>query len=119
MKGSHVVGKSWFRTLISQGYRWYVLILYMIAKRETDVDDMQCPMKIIKRSCIVEDLEVDRWSGDIELALKLKGRIVSMPVEFEHKRGGTVKVTTIFEMAWETATVCWKHMFGSHKTFKQ
>jgi len=106
MKGASVEGKSFFRRLISRGYRIYVKFWYWYGTRMYGVNDMQCPMKLIYRSKIMMNrLKVDRFSGDIELAGNIVGHVINHPVKFVHKAGGNIKTATIVEMAVETAQI--------------
>jgi len=106
-KGSSVEGKSLVRGVISQGYRAYVLLMYWFATKRTDVNDMQCPWKLVWKSQIHgEWLEENRFCGDLELACSIKGRIENYPVQFIHMAGSKIKTETIWEMfkgTWRVA----------------
>ena len=116
MKKSEVKDKGFFRTIISHGYRMYVSLMYSFAGGKHKVSDFQCPFKLIHKSMIFDVLEVDRWAGDIELILATYGRIVNVPINFQHKAGGSVKVGTIFDMFMETMRV--SRRFRSFKNGK-
>jgi len=106
MKGSKVEGKSFFRRIISQGYRWYVKFWYFYGAKLYGINDMQTPFKLIYRSKIrMEMLSVNRFSGDIELAGNITGFVLNHPVHFVHMAGGSIKPSTITEMAIETAQI--------------
>jgi len=101
-EGATVDGKPMVRSIISSGYRAYVLTLYKWATGKSDVDDMQCPMKLFKKSYLQFPLTVERFSGDIELASSLSVKVVNHPVQFLHKGGSAIKASTVWEMARET-----------------
>ncbi len=106
MRGSKVEGKSFSRRIISQGYRWYVKFWYFYGSRMYGISDMQTPFKLIYRSKIRMDrLRVNRFSGDIELAGNITGHVLNHPVHFVHMAGGSIKPSTITEMAIETAQI--------------
>jgi glycosyltransferase involved in cell wall biosynthesis len=105
MKGSKVDGKGLLRTIVSVGYRFFVRFAYNYASGKAYVDDMQCPMKLVYKSNIIEMLQVDRWAGDMELACCIQGEIRNVPVFFIHAKGGSVKISTVFEMFFETIRV--------------
>ena len=104
-KNSKVEGKSLKRTVISHGYRLFVKFMYWYATGRKDVNDMQCPWKLIFKSTLLDMMRVERWSGDIELACCIQGKITNMPVHFIHMQGGTIKNSTIFSMFFETIRV--------------
>ena len=104
-KDLKVEGKSLKRTLMSQGYRKFVKIMYWYAVGRRDVVDMQCPWKLIHKSNILDVMIVERWSGDIELACCIQGTIENLPVYFVHTAGGSVRNSTIFNMFSETIRV--------------
>jgi glycosyltransferase involved in cell wall biosynthesis len=107
-KDSVVNGKGPIRSLLSRGYRVYVRLLYWFASGKSDVDDMQCPFKLVHRSRIISwyggerTLLTERFSGDMELACCIDSKIYNLPIEFNHEKGGSVRFKTIFEMAWDT-----------------
>lgn len=107
MDGSLVIGKSFARSLVSRVYGVYSRFWYWFATSHKDISDMQCPFKLIYRSKLrLEDMIVERWSGDIELAYCYHGKIQSFPVSsFTHKRGSKIPFTAIFTMAYETLVV--------------
>lgn len=105
MHGAKVEGKNAIRTVISYGYRVFVRCMYWWATGKRDVDDMQCPLKLIYKSTMLECMEVERFAGDIELACMVQGEITNVPVLFFHKAGGSVKAGTIIEMFMETVNV--------------
>lgn len=118
MEGASSDGKSGLRMIISEGYRAYVKMMYFLASGKTNVDDMQCPFKLFRRSCVlgVGDLEVSRWAGDIELACRLNTDIENVPVEFHHMRGSKVPMSAIVQMAWETGKVAIRERRSKYKT---
>jgi dolichyl-phosphate beta-glucosyltransferase len=106
MEGSCVEGKSWFRSLLSTGYRWYGLFWYWYATGRRDVSDLQCPFKLVYKSRMdVGKLCVERFAGDIELACMVGGDVLNVPVEFVHKAGSRVKASSLREMLVETVKV--------------
>jgi glycosyltransferase involved in cell wall biosynthesis len=126
MEGSNVEGKSLLRKVISHSYRAYVRFWFCYAsgRKKRSIDDMQCPFKLIfkshlNRKMIVHEEKdlinpkrydidlwnVEKWSGDIELACCLQNTIVNHPVDFTHVRGSKLPVTATFMMAKETAIV--------------
>ena len=108
---SKVEGKSGFRSFISWGYRVYVHFWYFFATGRYGPQDFQCPWKLIYKSRLKSLPVVDRFSGDIDLACRIRGPIISMPVHFIHKGGSKVKTATIWDMAVETAKVGWNNRF--------
>jgi len=104
--GSTVEGKSFLRSVVSQGYRVYVLGMYWFATGRKDIDDMQCPYKLIWGSTLLEMFNEKRFCGDLELACCIQGKIENRPVKFIHMRGSKVKTETIWEMfkgTWRVA----------------
>lgn len=117
MLKSNVVGKSIFRTIVSYGYRLYALSLYAYAKGARDVNDLQCPWKLIDRRSIGE-LSSNRYAGDIELALGIRDNIENLGVDFVHMRGSKVKLQDVISMAKETAAISRRYRqlyFGKRK----
>jgi glycosyltransferase involved in cell wall biosynthesis len=102
MQGSNVIGKSFLRTVMSHGYRWYSRMLFRWATGRLDVSDLQCPFKLVYKSRMLDVLEVERWSGDIELACAVQGEIVNVPIWFTHMQGGNVRPKTVVQMFFET-----------------
>lgn len=111
MPQSTVMNKTGFRRFISWGYRVYVKWWFWFAGGKDAPSDFQCPFKLVWKSKLRSLPEVDRFSGDIDLALRVKGQIYNMPVHFVHKAGSKVKSSTVKEMALETAKVAWNHRF--------
>lgn len=111
MVGATVDGKSLLRKIISLGYREYVKAAYWFATGRSDIDDMQCPFKLLRRDLLViPPFPVSsRFAGDIELACCLRGEVVNVPVQFIHKRGGVVRGGTVWRMAVETLRVAWAY----------
>lgn len=113
MKGATIEGKSWLRIIVSRVYRAYASILFSCAQggccEKKSVDDMQAPFKLFPRLSVkVERLVVERFAGDIELALNIEAPIVNHPLRFVHKRGSKVPVSAILSMAVETMRVAWR-----------
>lgn len=98
-KGATVDGKPFVRNVMSSGYRAYVRFLYKWATGKTDVDDMQCPFKLFKKSTLKFPLTENKFCGDIELASSISVPIGVHPVQFVHKDGGIIKLSSIIEMA--------------------
>lgn len=109
MKHSHVEGKSFLRSVISKGYRLYALFWYWYATGKRDVDDTQCPWKLIHKSNMNLTISVDRWAGDIDLVCCLEGLKSNWAVQFVHVRGSKVPFSAIFSMALETMQIAKKH----------
>ena len=109
-KGASVEGKTAMRKFISWGYKVYASFWYWFATGRKNIDDMQCPLKLIYKSKIdLDELVVNRFSGDIELACNYKGRIVNYPVQFIHKAGSKLPFSAIFSMAIETVEVAMRY----------
>jgi glycosyltransferase involved in cell wall biosynthesis len=102
LRESVVEGKGFFRTVISRGYRQYVRLMYWYTNGKMEIDDFQCPWKLIFKTNILYELESNRWAGDIELVCAMRGKVENVRVRFNHKNGGSVKVGTIFDMFVET-----------------
>lgn len=111
MKGAHTYDKSVLRTIVSRGYRTYVLFWYWFATGRKNIDDMQAPFKLLYKSCIKGTLQEKRFAGDVELACILDCTIQNIPLQFVHKDGGSIKVTTMFRMAWSTMVICLRNKF--------
>ena len=109
IKGASTVGKSYLRHIVSEGYRMYVKFMYFLASGKLDVHDMQAPWKFFWRTSIMKELKVDRWAGDIELALALDCERVNHPLQFVHMRGSKVKPTAMISMALNTVGVVTGH----------
>jgi hypothetical protein len=114
LKGATVEGKSTLRQIISIGYKLYVSFWYFFAKRCTVypfiVSDMQAPFKLFPKTKIdLTKLTVDRFAGDVELALNLQVDVVNHPVQFVHKRGSKLPFSAIFSMALETMQVALRY----------
>jgi len=106
MKGSTVTGKSFFRRVLSWGYRWYVKYWYWYGARMYGISDMQAPFKLIYKSKLrLERCVSNRFCGDIELASNLKCHVMNHPITFVHMAGGSIKPQTIIDMAVETAQI--------------
>lgn len=106
MRESVVSGKSFLRSVVSRVYGAYARFWYWFAVSQRDVDDMQCPWKLIFKSKLRLDcLVVERWAGDVELACFYSGKIRNFPVHFCHKRGSKIPFTAVFSMAYETVIV--------------
>lgn len=109
MRESVVSGKSFLRSVVSRVYGVYARFWYWFATSQRDIGDMQCPWKLIFKSKLrLDELVVERWAGDVELACLYSGRIRSFPVHFCHKRDSKVPFTAIFSMAYETVVVAWR-----------
>jgi glycosyltransferase involved in cell wall biosynthesis len=104
-KESIVIGKSAMRTIVSKVYRIYSRFWYWYATGKKDVDDMQCPWKLIWRSKIGRELREERFAGDIELAAVTRGVIMNAPVRFVHKAGSKIKAVSVWDMAISTAKI--------------
>jgi len=116
LKGSSVEGKSFLRKVISLGYRVYVSFWYVVGSRfrrsPFEINDFQCPFKLFSKSKIdVSVLKVNRFAGDIELALNLNSGFINRPVNFVHVRGSKISSSSIFSMAFDTAKVGLKYLF--------
>lgn len=107
VRGASIEGKGWFRMLMSRVYRIYVGLLYRWAKGVSDVDDVQCPWKLVFKSrCLEKESVVEGFAGDLELALVVQGTIRNQPVAFIHKGKSLVRASSIWEMvsqAWQIA----------------
>jgi len=109
MEGASIEGKSLLRSVVSQGYRWYGLFWYWFATGRCDVSDLQCPMKLVYKSLMdVEKLCVERFAGDVELACIVGGEVMNVPVEFMHKAGSRVRLSSVVEMGMETVRVAFR-----------
>lgn len=113
MKGAKMSGKSLLRTIVSNGYRVYVRLLYRYATGNKAPDDMQCPWKLFRKSELIGELSVDRWAGDIELALNLMAKVENVPVLFMHQAKSKMRWTAIFSMAYETFIVALRYRGGN------
>lgn len=102
MKQSKVEGKSASRTIISYGYRMYCLSMYAYASGRRDVNDMQCPFKLFRKSDMRFPISTSRYAGDIELALSFDKQISNLPVDFIHMRGSKVRMQDVVEMTKQT-----------------
>jgi glycosyltransferase involved in cell wall biosynthesis len=107
MSGAEVEGRTLLRNVVSTGYRIFAKACYRYAYAmgASDVDDMQCPWKLVYISKMHGFFFVNQWAGDIELACNVIGRIENLPIRFVHKRGSKVPFTAIFSMAFETMKV--------------
>lgn len=105
MPGADVTGKSLKRTIVSHAYRWYVRFWYWFAGDGGFVDDMQAPWKFFNKRAMVGRVQVERWCGDVELALRLKCDKISVPISFHHVRGGAIRISSVFEMLFSTIEV--------------
>ena len=105
MDGATINGKSISRSIVSRGYRAYVLFMYWFATGKHDVDDMQAPFKLVYKSRISRPMFVDRFAGDIELACALESKIRNHPLQFVHRAGSKVSVAASWNMFWETLRV--------------
>jgi len=103
-----VSGKSGLRLVISRIYRFYSRAMLRFAKGKNDIDDLQCPFKLIYKSTIKKDLKVNRWAGDIELACAIEGEIASVPIQFSHVGGSKVSSGAVWNMVWDTAIVTYR-----------
>lgn len=104
-EGATCEGKTGIRLVVSQVYRMYARALYTYATGRKDVDDMQAPWKLFHKSTLQFPLTVDRFAGDIELAAAISVPIRTQPLDFLHKRGSKVGVSSVVQMAAETARV--------------
>jgi dolichyl-phosphate beta-glucosyltransferase len=119
MKGADVVGKSRWRLLLSHGYRLLVNSAYTYATGRRDVDDMQCPWKLFKKSNLIGELQEVGFCGDLELACMLRGGIVNIPVDFIHQRDSRVRPVSILQMFFDTVRVADKmHVVHKRKAYK-
>ena len=105
IQGATINGKSISRNIVSRIYRQYVSFMYWFASGKRDIDDMQCPFKLIYKSRMVRPLVAERFAGDIDLAYSLKGNIYNHPVQFAHQAGSKVSFKTSWNMFWETIRV--------------
>lgn len=108
LEQSDVLGKSAVRTVISRGYRWFVRTCYRIATGKSDVDDMQCPFKLVfTEQFELNALQERGFCGDVELAAAITEKVYNHPVQFVHHEGGSIKVSTMVRMALETVHWTW------------
>jgi glycosyltransferase involved in cell wall biosynthesis len=101
-KNSSVEGKSFLRSVVSNIYRLYVLSWYYMCGGVENIGDLQCPCKVFWKDELVLPIITKRFSGDVEFALRLKSKIVNISVIFNHKKGSTVRLKTIWNMLIET-----------------
>ena len=106
-EGSSVEGKTFLRSVVSWCYRLYARFWLWVGSGRRDVDDLQCPWKLLRRSSILNRnaFLVDRFAGDIELACRLNADVETLPVRFHHVRGSKVPMSAVFNMAVETVRV--------------
>jgi len=112
-EGASVSGKSFLRSIVSWGYRVYVLNVYALAGGAQDIGDFQAPFKLFHVEDLVGKIETKRFSGDIELALRLDAHIINHPLDFHHVRGSTVPIRAVWNMFIETARIA--HVFRKRK----
>lgn len=105
MKGSKVVGKSFLRGMVSKGYRMFVRVMYRYAGGKEDIDDMQCPWKLFWKEDVQLPLLSKRFAGDLEFMCRLDAKVKNHPVLFIHKKGGAVRLETVWQMAVETVKI--------------
>ena len=107
MDGAKVDGKSPYRTVVSKVYRRFVKFCYYLVMGDDGkfIDDFQCPFKLFNRKAIMGKMFTDRFAGDLELSCRLCADIVSIPVDFVHKRSSNVKVGTVFDMFFDSIRI--------------
>lgn len=113
MSSSKVTGKSILRSIVSRVYKTYVKFWYFIAtgSKGQYIDDMQCPFKLFWKEDLQLPLLTRRFSGDIELACRLKSIVSNVPIEFNHVRGSKVPISSIWNMFLETPKIALAHRF--------
>ena len=105
-KREDVVGKSPLRKVLSGGYAVFVGFCYfLVMGRDPWMSDMQCPWKLFRKSWVNRALIVERFAGDVELALGLSKVGADFSVKFVHKAGSKVPWTSMFVMVGETRRV--------------
>jgi len=113
MKQSVVSGKSMLRTIVSKVYRVYVRLMYRYATGNVAPNDLQCPWKLFRKSELsLENMSVNRWAGDIDLALHLDVESIDVPIVFTHQVGSKVKSSAIFNMGFQTVVIAYRFRKG-------
>jgi hypothetical protein len=114
-----VEGKPLGRQIVSRGYRWFVRKAYRCATGiPCAVDDMQAPWKLFSRNMSLKLQSLDvmegvwftsagkRFAGDLLfMVLCSETAVINIPVRFKHVRGGSIKLSTVWSMFWETVQV--------------
>ncbi len=107
---SKVHDKGFIRRIVSKVYKNYVVFWYYFFDfmGGDSISDMQCPYKLFRKSDMLAPIKTKQFAGDIELALKLNSRIVSIPVEFFHKDGSKVSLSATVKMLFHTPVVAYQ-----------
>jgi len=100
---------TFFRKIISWGYRFLIAILFSPSLRDT-----QCGFKLFKRDVlmlIIEKIKSNRYAFDLELIIALKEngfRVVDAPVYVKRQvNKGSVRFLSIWQTLWDTLLI-WK-----------